>query len=312
MLLNLQTITKEDEITFGELAEEWLLYKKHQIKESSYFRYKYMIDKYLREILDEVIVRDIENLDLNLMVEDLLKKYNVRTVKNIVLQLKSILSYAEKKYKYNFQLELLISPKVNYKKVTTLKKEEEIALRNYCSNSKEFRDIGLLICMYTGMRIGEICALTWKDIDLENNLIYINRTMERIYVGNKKTIIYIGDPKSKSSIRAIPIVNKLAKLLAKLKSEYHFENNVFLLSGSNKKFIEPRNYQYWFKRRLEKLKIQSYKFHILRHTFATNCIEVGMDAKTLSEILGHSSVEITLNKYVHSSYKIKKKFLEKL
>ena len=312
MLLNLQTVTKEEEMTFGELAEEWLLYKKHQIKESSYFRYKYLIDKYLDEILSEVLVRDMENIDLNRMVEDLLKKYSTRTVKNIVLQLKSVLSYAEKKYKYDFQLELLISPKVNYKTVTTLKKEEETLLKEYCSKSKEFRDIGLLVCMYTGMRIGEICALTWKDIDLENNLIYINRTMERIYVGNKKTIIFIGDPKSKSSVRAIPIVNKLSRLLMRLKTKYHFENNVFLLSGSNKKFIEPRNYQYWFKRRLEKLKISSYKFHILRHTFATNCIRIGMDVKSLSEILGHSSVTVTLNRYVHSSYDVQKKYLEKL
>ena len=122
--------------------------------------------------------------------------------------------------------------------------------------------------------------------------------------------IIINSPKTTSSIRKVPINNKLYEVLKPLKKEY--KNEDFFLTGSSEKYIEPRNYQYMFKFILSESKVKPYKFHILRHTFATYCIEVGMDAKSLSEILGHSNVNITLSRYVHSSDKIKKKFLEKL
>ena len=162
------------------------------------------------------------------------------------------------------------------------------------------------------MRIGEICALKWENIDLEKKEIRVRYTLERIYNENlNKTEVIRDTPKSQKSIRNIPINNKLYKILKEI--AYKYENSSFFLTGNDEKFIEPSVYRYNFKRILRKSKIKTnYKFHILRHTFATFCISVGMDIKTLSELLGHSSVEITLNLYVHSSYETKKKFLEKL
>lgn len=312
MLLNLRQITNEEKITFKKLAEEWLLYKKHQIKESTYFRYKYILNKYLFNIFDKMSVAEIKNLNINLIVDKLLEIYNSKTVRNIIGEFKSILSYGEKKYKINLNIDLIVLPKSFSKKITILTKYEEKKIRDFCFKSKELRDIGLLLCLYTGIRIGEICALTWKDIDLENGLIRINKTMERIYIGNKNTVIYIGEPKSKSSIRIIPIANSVLNLIKKLKNKNNYTDDSFFLSGSKSKIIEPRNYQYWFKKRLQMLNIPINKFHILRHTFATNCIQIGMDVKSLSEMLGHSSVNVTLNRYVHSSYEIQKFYLEKL
>lgn len=137
----------------------------------------------------------------------------------------------------------------------------------------------------------------------------MRKTLQRIYRGNKSEVI-IDSPKTRTSIRSIPMSDKLYKILQPIKNNDQKED--FFLTGSSEKFIEPRRYQYMYKFILKQSRIKPYKFHILRHTFATNCIEVGMDPKSLSEILGHSNVNITLSRYVHSSYQIKKKFLEKL
>ena len=165
--------------------------------------------------------------------------------------------------------------------------------------------------MNTGLRIGEICALKWKDINLEKRIIYVQATLERIYDENlKKTKVIIDKPKTKNSVRQIPISNKLYSILKPLKKKYEEED--FFLTGKSERYVEPRSYQYIYKRVLKKCKIQPHKFHCLRHSFASECINVGMDIKTLSEILGHANVNITLNIYVHSSYQTKKKYLEKI
>lgn len=136
--------------------------------------------------------------------------------------------------------------------------------------------------------------------------------LQRIYNEEmNNTKIIIDTPKSKKSVRNIPISDKLYEILKPLNKKFNPED--FFLTGNAEKYIEPRNYQHAFKDMLRKSKIKTiYKFHTLRHTFSSNCIEVGMDVKSLSEILGHASVEITLDRYVHSSYKNKKRFLEKL
>lgn len=134
--------------------------------------------------------------------------------------------------------------------------------------------------------------------------------MQRIIKKGQKSEVIIDTPKSQKSIRAIPISKKLYDVIKPLKTKHNDEN--YFLTGSKDKYIEPRNYQYMFKTILKNCKIKKYKFHALRHTFASDCIEVGMNIKALSEILGHASVDITLNIYVHSSYKQKKKYLEKL
>ena len=160
------------------------------------------------------------------------------------------------------------------------------------------------------MRIGEICALKWKDVNLSEKIIYVKKTAERIdNCVLKETKIIIDSPKTENSIRNIPIPSKLYNILKTLKNKYN--NDCYVLSGTNK-IIEPRMYQKFFKKVLKKNNIKQRKFHSLRHTFATNCIEVGMDVKSLSELLGHSSVNTTLNVYVHSTDSLKKKYLEKL
>lgn len=310
MTSNAKSFTKD--ITFNELSEEWLLYKKHRIKKSTYYRYKYIISKYLKDEFTGKYLYELEYINYNSFIDSLMKLYQIKTVRDIVVELKAILKYAERKYGLDLKMDLITMPRLQQNKVMILSKYEEKCIKEFCVESIELRDVGILLCLYTGIRIGEISALLWENIDLENNLLYINKTMERIYISNSNTIIYIGEPKSKSSVRTIPLVNNISKILKELKEKNNFPKDSFFLTGSSTRFVEPRNYQYWFNKRLEELGISPNKFHILRHTFATNCIQIGMDAKSLSEILGHSNVSITLNRYVHSSYEVKKNYLEKL
>ncbi len=304
--------SQKNNLPLKELINSWLLYKKHQIKNSTFYRYQYIINKYILNYFKDIKVIYFEKFDFNAFVDKLSLTLSVKTIKDIMNVLKSILKYAEKKYKFDFALDLISTPKYETDEITILSKNERLKLENFCIKSGTFRDIGIIICLNTGIRLGEICALTWNDIDLKNKLITINKSLQRVYKDKKDTKILIDKPKTKKSIRKIPINQKLYKILAEIKLKNNYDGDEFFLTGCKDKYIEPRNYQYKLKKCFKECNLKNYKFHILRHTFATECIEIGMDIKSLSEILGHATVDITLNKYVHSSFYTKKKFLEKL
>lgn len=312
MKLLVKSAQKNKTITLEKIIESWLLYKKHKLKESTYYRYQYIINKYILIYFKDKSVKYLENYDFNLFIDQLVEKLSAKTINDIIIVLKSILKYAERKYNLDFKLDLISLPKYETEEIQILSKKEKKQLEEMCYRNATLRNIGILICLNTGIRIGEICALTWKNINLETDILVIDKTMQRIYKDKNNTIILVDTPKSKKSIRKIPISKKMHNVLLEIKNQYKFSGNEFFLTGESDKFIEPRNYQYMFKKCLKECHIPEYNFHALRHTFATNCIEIGMDVKSLSEILGHASVDITLNKYVHSSLKTKKTYLEKL
>ena len=183
-------------------------------------------------------------------------------------------------------------------------------MEKYCIQSKEIRDLGVLISLYTGLRIGEVCALKWSDIDFEKKYIKVNHTLQRVYVNKRETKVLYDRPKTKKSIRKIPMAKVLYEKLKEISKNY--DNEAFVLTGSTKRYYEPLGYRYIYRRILEKCDIEYKRYHQLRHTFATRCIKVGMDVKSLSEVLGHANVSITLNIYVHSSFETKNKFINKL
>lgn len=163
--------------------------------------------------------------------------------------------------------------------------------------------------MTTGIRIGELCALQWKDIDLEKRILTVSKTMQRVQIqdGDKKTKLIVTEPKSESSRRKIPIPQGMALFLEKFKGK----DSEYIVSGKEKP-IEPRAMQYRFQKILKNVNLPSVHFHALRHIFASTCIKLGFDVKALSELLGHSTVELTLNRYVHSSFEQKIKYMERL
>ena len=302
---------EDDKLKFNILVEEWLENKKISIKESTYCNYVYVINKYITPTFENMLIEELQNYNFNDFVMELMEELSTKTVRDVLCILKAILYYANDEYDCNIKVNKITSPKLVQGNITIFSNREKGKLENYCIRENTLKSVGILICLNTGIRIGELCALKWKEIDLDKKILYVKNTLQRVYDNEQKnTKIIIDVPKTAKSIRQIPISNKLYEILKVIKKKYNDDD--FFLTGSNEKFTEPRNYQKYLKNVLKKCRIKSYKFHILRHTFASNCIEVGMDVKSLSEILGHSSVEITLNKYVHSNYKMQKKYLEKL
>lgn len=305
-------VKKEDEkLNFKVIADEWLETKKITIKESTYYNYVYFINKYIINILGNMTIEELQNYNFNEFITELMRTLSNKTIRDILCIVKSILNYANEEYDANIKIRKIKSPQLIQEKVEILSNRERGRLENACIRENTLKSIGILVCLNTGLRIGEICALKWENINLDKNILYVKKTLQRVYnKEERKTKVIIDVPKTISSIRAVPISNKLYEIIKPLKNNYKDED--FFLTGNKEKYFEPRSYQKYFKDILRKCKIRGYKFHTLRHTFSCNCIEVGMDAKSLSEILGHSKVEITLNRYVHSSYRIQKKYLEKL
>lgn len=255
---------------------------------------------------------DIKRINNNMVsdfVEDLIqnKKLNSKTVKDIIVLLKQIFSYADIKVN-------IPSPKVHKNNIEILEKKEQKKLEDYLKSNKSSLNISILLSLYTGIRIGELCSIRWSNIDFQKNLIHISNTILRIKDWNEndvtKTRVIIDTPKSVESIRDIPIPNDIMILL----NEAHqkVDNDDCYLITNKMKYMEPRTFYYHYKKIMKELDLDHYNFHTLRHTFATRCIELGFDYKTLSEILGHSDVQITLSMYVHPSNELKYKNMEKL
>ena len=276
-----------------------------------------MITKHIIPYFKQIKYTELNTPQINTFIEYLMKSgksngkggLSSKTVQDIIVAMRSVAKYAEQEYGLRNPMHNISIPKIEKKDVPVLNEVERKTLQNHLMNDLNNTNIGVLLAMYSGMRIGEISALKWEDIDLKNGIVHISRTIQRINdkSGNNKTKLVIGTPKSKTSERDIPIPDFLVYILKARKCN----ESSFILSGTHKP-VEPRTIQNRFKSVLKNCGIRNVNFHLLRHTYATVCIENGFDAKTVSELLGHASVNITLNRYVHSSLDMKKKYVAKL
>ena len=302
-------VSRKRRKNFRVVTEEWLKYKKNTVKKSTYYNYSYSVEKYLYPKFADQDITQIK--DYNDFIEKLTDTLAPKTVRDIITKLKEIINFYEEEHNTKLNIKKMSLTKMNKKEIQILSNKEKQKLEKYCIEQNSLKSLGILICLNTGLRIGEVCALRWENIDFESKKIHIEKTIERIYSKEEnKTIVIIDTPKSITSVRTIPINSKLYNILKQIRGKS--KKTDFVLTGSSEHYVEPRNYQYHFKEILKRSKVKKYKFHTLRHTFATNCIEAGMDIKSLSEILGHADVSITLNIYVHSSDKAKRKYLEKI
>lgn len=302
-------VSRKRRKNFRVVTEEWLKYKKNTVKKSTYYNYSYSVEKYLYPKFADQDITQIK--DYNDFIEKLTDTLAPKTVRDIITKLKEIINFYEEEHNTKLNIKKMSLPKMNKKEIQILSNKEKQKLEKYCIEQNSLKSLVILICLNTGLRIGEVCALRWENIDFESKKIHIEKTIERIYSKEEnKTIVIIDTPKSITSVRTIPINSKLYNILKQIRGKS--KKTDFVLTGSSEHYVEPRNYQYHFKEILKRSKVKKYKFHTLRHTFATNCIEAGMDIKSLSEILGHADVSITLNIYVHSSDKAKRKYLEKI
>lgn len=308
---------RKDELLFLEIASIWLQKNECRFKESTVVRYENLLKLYIFPAMGEKKVSEITNTFLESVCEQLLlcggeKKQglSVKTVSDVFSLLRNILSSFSEFQSIYFQNINIRKIKPSFKEFRILSQNEQEKLCKYLYENLDERNMGILLCLFSGIRIGEICALKWGDISLEEQIVDINKTMQRLQIKNKerKTEIIISSPKSECSIRKIPLSSELIQLLKKMKKE----GECYVLTGKRKKYLEPRTMQNYFKSILKKCNIKDANFHSLRHTFATRCVEVGFDVKSLSEILGHANINITMNRYVHPSMKLKKENMEKL
>ena len=204
-------------------------------------------------------------------------------------------------------------PIVNEKPILpVMAKDNQKKLMDYLKNNFSFKNLGIMICLSTGLRIGEICALKWCDFDLENKVLQVRHSVQRLYIidgENRHTEIRVTTPKTKESNRDIPLSTFLWSVIKPLERVVNKE--CFVLSN-DKKPLEPRTYRNYYKKLLKDLGLPEIKFHGLRHSFATRCIESKNDYKTVSVLLGHSNITTTLNLYVHPNNDEKKKCIERM
>ncbi len=296
--------------TVNALWIEWFRSMQHLIKESTSANYAMKAEKHILPTFGNRSICSIMPDDIYAFIAQKQKAgLSVRYIADIVILMKTLFKYAVKAYHIFNPLEGVSLPKKKSTEIRLLDETEQLKLQNYVSRHQNRSTLGTALSMSTGIRIGELCALQWRDIDLEKRILTVRKTMQRIQCPSEcsKTKLIITNPKSESSQRKIPIPDCMMHFLRKFKGK----DEEFLLTG-NEKPIEPRAMQYRFRTILKNAELPSVHFHALRHFFASHCIRLGFDIKALSELLGHSSVEITLNRYVHSSFEQKRTYMERM
>ena len=311
---------EKKQITYGEVLALWLHSTKTSIKESTYARYAHLINSHIKPQLGDyklsmLSTEIIEDFIENQLVEGQLDRTGglaPKTVIDLLAIVKSTIGYAQYKgFPVICNLSRL-SVKRKDKEMRVLTPLERESLIGILMEDMDSFKFGVFLALYTGIRIGELCALQWKDIDFARATLKCAETIQRIQNtdshATSKTKIVISEPKSKSSIREITF----NFVYYGVDVEILFRSrNSYILTGTGR-YIEPRTMQNHFKLYVKQSGISDANFHALRHTFATRCVKVGFEIKSLSEILGHASVNITLNRYVHSSFELKRSNMSKL
>lgn len=279
---------------FNKACINWLKAQEHFVKESTYNNYSFLINRHIVGSFN--LIADVDSTSLNQFIVikktegrlDKLGGLGIKTINQLVTIIKMICNHFGN---INIKTHKISQQRDNQYDIFT--KKELTKIKVYLLRNQSYINNGILIAIYSGIRIGELAALTTDDIKDEQ--IYITKTLQRIYCVNNKTKVIITSPKSVKANRKIPMHLKLT-VLAK---------DGYIMTG-NQKYLEPRVIAYHFKKILKILEIKTRPFHYIRHTFATNLIDNTSDIKTVSALLGHSSVATTLDIYAHSS-ELKKK-----
>lgn len=308
---------QENTSRLGTVSEEWLSVSEAQLKPSTIAKYRDYLRCYIFPAFGEKKMSEISDADVSGFCSELLKHggkkgtgLSPKIVSEIFRVMKHLLAYAlSRRYEVGYSPDCVrIRQKQHELRVLTPAEQER--LQGHLEASNDPVCFGILLCLFTGMRIGELCGLSWDDISPENRELRVRRTLQRISCNEpdgSKTKIVITSPKSEHSRRTIPLPEGLCVRLAAEKRP-----GAVFLTGEADRHVEPRTMLNRFKSVLAECNIEDAKFHALRHTFATKWVEKGLDVKCLSAILGHSTVNITLNRYVHPSMALKRKNMDQM
>lgn len=297
----------EEELeNFASISIKWLENIKEIRKYSTYIKYRGIYERHIRDTISCASVSDISYGFVNekIFARSSEVRYSQNLKHSITAVINQILKYAAENYGYP-EIQLVNKfASHKKKKIEIINHTEQALLIRYLHQEMDASKAGILLCIFTGLRLGEICSLKWDDIDFEQLIIHVRRTVQRVAVDSSqsRTTLIVTEPKSTFSIREIPISTGTVQILNRIRHDEEY-----VVGGRSP--LDPRTYQNRFKRYLKATSIKEYNFHALRHTFATNCIDYDMDVKSLSEILGHANIQITLNRYVHPTMDAKRRQL---
>lgn len=304
-------------MTYKNWLEEWLNnFIKISNKQRTFERYKNIISLHILPHLGDYNIEDLSPIIMQKFISHLSQNGNKRTNKglssNYINGIVSIIQSSLKKAHIlglvtDYNADKIKRPKLVEKQIVCFTLCEQKKIEKHIAESNRQKLKGVILCLYTGLRIGELLALTWNDIDFAKNTLSVTKSCHDGYINSKHCVI-IDTPKTQNSTRQIPLSKPLINLLKQLRKN---TQSKYIISHNNKPIL-VRSYQRTFELLLKKLNIQHKGFHALRHTFATRALECGMDVKSLSEILGHKNTTITLNRYAHSLWEHKANMMDKL
>lgn len=295
-------------------CDEWIRNIKNKVKESTYVKYEGFLENHIKPKLGGCFPLGMSTGLVESFTAELLDEEELapKTVKDILVVLRSVLRFTAKQVPGTFPQIEIVYPKEIKKEMRVLSQEEQTRFIHFLLDDMDNCKFGILLALNSGLRIGELCALRWEDLSLREHTIRIRATMQRLRdttaSGETKTRVVIGPPKSDTSVRTIPMTESVERLCEKYSGQ---KPGAYILTGTEF-YMEPRTLQYRLERYTKECELDGVHFHTLRHTFATRCVEVGFEIKSLSEILGHATTTITLERYVHSSLELKRSNMTKL
>ena len=298
--------------TIREIAVAWKEYKRPYVKQSTMAAYLLILENHLLPAFGENDSLPEQSVQ-SFVLEKIECGLSVKSIKDILIVLKMVMKFGVKNEWMNYyEWDIKYPTNSANKELEVLSVSNHRKILDHIQSHFTFTGLGIYISLSTGLRIGEICALKWNDINITEGTITVSRTIERIYMieGEKKhTELVISSPKTRNSCREIPMSKELLAIVKPLKK---IVNDNFYVLTNDEHPTEPRTYRNYYNGLMEKLGIPRLKYHGLRHSFATRCIEAGCDYKTVSVLLGHSNISTTLNLYVHPNMEQKKRCITKM
>lgn len=299
-------------LTAKELFDAFLADRTPNVKPSTIYHYSYVIQRHFLpafggQRVERLAAKKLQTFLCGLRVGE--KPLSAKSVHDIGILLRSALRFGVRelgvdKAVLDFQIPPSSAPHIE---VFSEQELQKLAL--FCMNHPTALNVGILLALNTGLRLGEICALRWTDLDFANRTLKINRTVQRVNMGGK-TALTVGEPKTERSKRTVTVPTDMMKLLTALYARSARRGYIF--GPHPDRPLEPRTCQRHFKAVLKSCGLKERNFHVTRHTFATRCIEKGGDVRTLSELLGHADIQTTLRLYVHPSEEHKRRLVEQI
>lgn len=299
---------------FAFYCDEWLRLRKSKVRESTYVKYVTVIEKHIKPKLGANLPAGINTDIVDRFSNELLYADGlaVKTVHDILVVLRAVLKYTADRFPGIFPRVDVNYPKQDRKEMRVLSRDEQSRFAAFLLSDTDSCKFGILLMLFSGIRIGELCALKWGNIDLSERTVRISSTLQRLHdtetaVGNRTKIV-ISPPKSDTSVRIIPLTDYAFALCRR----FEVKNAAAYVLTATESYMEPRALQYRIEKYTRMCGLDGVHAHTLRHTFATRAVEVGFEIKSLSEILGHATTTITLERYVHSSLELKRANMDKL